>query len=143
MKLHLSYSIACKRDTDMYMWVHVGTKTVLIVWKKKPYGKKKKTKLLLGNFFSSSWQWVVVNAFKSLVLVLFIPLFLNFLFHYNLLSYCFIAIIKLSLCQPTSFLNFILLSSHQGWVSKWLRGAWLPLGVKPQCQWKRATTIFQ
>lgn len=25
----------------MYMWVHVGTKTILIAWKKKPYGKKK------------------------------------------------------------------------------------------------------
>lgn len=131
MKLHLSYRIACKRDTDMYMWVHVGTKTVLIAWKEKPYGKK----LLLGNFFSSNWQWMVVNAFKSFVLALFIPLFLNFLLNDNLLSYYFIAIIKLSLSQPVSFLNFILLSSHQGWVSKWLRGVWMPLGVKPQHQW--------
>lgn len=34
MKLYLYYSTACKRDTDRYMWVHVGTKTVLIAWKK-------------------------------------------------------------------------------------------------------------
>lgn len=30
MNLYLSHSTACKRDTGMYMWLRVGTKTILI-----------------------------------------------------------------------------------------------------------------
>lgn len=76
------------------------------------------------NFFleissATVYMWKVVIAFKSRVLVLFISLF-YFPFHYNLLLYYFITIIKLSLSQPISFLNFIfpVLSSHQGGVSR-------------------------
>lgn len=73
VKLHLPYSIACKRDTDMNMWVHGGNK--------KPHGKisvklcltiEEKIGVLgqLSSFFleiasaTVNYQWKVVISFK-------------------------------------------------------------------------------
>lgn len=52
-----------------------------------------------------------------------------------LVCVAFVFPVPVSLSQPLSFLPFalsVLSPSYHGWISKWLSGPWLPVGVKSQ-----------